>query len=268
MAAMKWVCFVVLATFGILLATPAVNAISYTGSLTYSYYPPDDPTTDGLMATGEGWAGAPDEVVTHGNKPPSIVHHPGSDITMTWTVDNDAPRTGFPWRYTYTLSIVNATMGSGLSHVIIETSTVPEFQMSDLVGFSSNVSGVVSTLDTWEEQGSSNPNLPAPIYGIKFDTPGSPTDLTLTFWSDRAPVWGDFYAKDGGNPTNSVWNKGLTNPDSDPAGLPANGSVNFSILRPDSYTSGGGPSQVPEPLTMAGLGLGLCGLVRYVRRRR
>ena len=49
-----------------------------------------------------------------------------------------------------------------------------------------------------------NPNLPANLYGVKADTGTDPNTQppgvaggTYTFSSTQAPVWGDFYMKDG-----------------------------------------------------------------------
>jgi len=62
--------------------------------------------------------------------------------------------------------------------------------------------------------GNSNPLLPAPITGVKFDAP-NPNDLPyiFSFDSDRAPVYGDFYAKAGNPPPNgyAVFNSGEGN---------------------------------------------------------
>jgi hypothetical protein len=68
------------------------------------------------------------------------------------------------------------------------------------------------------------------------------TDWTATLVTARAPVWGDFYIKDGktGGIDNSAWNTGFL--DADPLDLPADRSINNHVLVPDTYTT-----PVPEP---------------------
>ncbi len=84
------------------------------------------------------------------------------------------------------------------------------------------------------------------------------------FFSTRAPVWGDFYAKDGragGMGLNEAYNNGFGNPD--PLDGPTNGSIGYKVLRPDTSTT-----VVPEPGTMLLMGIGLAGagIVRKFRK--
>ena len=73
------------------------------------------------------------------------------------------------------------------------------------------------------------------------------------------PVWGDFYAKDGKvqGVTNTLWNAGFTNPDTDPSDAPSDGTADSHVLVPDTT--------IPEPASAALLGVGLAGLL--ARRR-
>jgi hypothetical protein len=89
-----------------------------------------------------------------------------------------------------------------------------------------------------------------PITGVKFDDTVGDAPFTVTFESNRAPVWGDFYVK-GGN-LSFAYNAGLTDHLSE--------DVNDFIARPNGV--------VPEPGTLAMLGLGLAGLRQWSRRKR
>ncbi len=223
---------------GVLLVASAAGAASYSGSL--SYTPP--PPADGVMvyAGGRDW--------------------PEYSITMSWTViDEDNTYPLFPWKYSYAFTVAG-TKGA-ISHLILETTE--GLAVNDFAGLTG------ATLDPenpigMQETGS--PYLPEPVYGIRFNPPSSEQmSMTWSFFSNRAPVWGDFYVRDGlpqGQP-NVAWNTGFTTPnDVDPTDGPANGSVSYHILRPDGVS---GPP-IPEPFTMATALLAIAGFGLYVRR--
>jgi hypothetical protein len=184
---------------------------------------------------------------------------PKFNITLSWIVtDEEAGPTGFPWKYTYTFTTTGN--GAAASHVILETSsTFRSNDIKDLTG--ANMENV-----ELQKVSSGNPNMPGDVYGIRFvPSTGSTNNMTWTFWSDRIPVWGDFYAK-GGNDntaynhtTTSTGEKGFTTHDTDPTEPAANGSLNCHILRPDTVTV------IPEPATIV-LILFSSGLI--LKRRR
>jgi len=193
---------------------------------------------------------------------------PGTPVTsLTYTVSRDTPAD--PWLYEY---VFTTTAQGGLSHLVIEVSAPsddgPGFTEDDVVPDSASVSYELGTATS----ANGNPNIPGSIYSLKFDGNGQTTD-TISFKSFKAPVWGDFYAKDGkagGLGVNTAWNAGflaadpLLPPDTDP------GLTDFHILRPDTEDDPGGgttptgdPPLIPEPHV-----LGLAGIAALAARRR
>lgn len=167
-------------------------------------------------------------------------------VTFAWEVTDNTTA----WHYKYTLSVPTQS----ISHFIIEVSSI--FSLGDMSNAQALEGSFGSILLEDFDQSNGNPDIPGTIHGIKFDdTTG--TTLTIEFDSIRKPVWGDFYAKDGGNPTNQAWNVGLTASDTDPSAPASNGSVDNHVLVPDSY--------VPEPASLALL-IGSVGCL--LRRRR
>lgn len=180
------------------------TAQTYSGSLTTT-----DGISGGIRGTGTWWP-----------------------MTISWQVywDNDL------WHYRYELT----STGKDISHFIIEVS--PSFSSEDILNCSWDYSYV--EIDTFTDgQGNSNPNIPGPIYGIKFDGYGPDSEYwVISFDSRRAPVWGDFYAKDGvsqGVGVNAAWNEGFLR--DDPTAPPSNDTIDNHILRPDTVT------EIPEP---------------------
>lgn len=116
-------------------------------------------------------------------------------------------------------------------------------------------------LGLFGDEGKSNPGIPGDIYGLKFDTSNFFSLFTIV--SDRAPMWGDFYAKDGKYKGNDVF---LYN---DGFGLESSASVydkeapyGFALV-PNTVTS-----QVPEPGSLALLSLGLLGAGFTLKRQK
>jgi hypothetical protein len=124
--------------------------------------------------------------------------------------------------------------------------------------------------------GGSNPGIPGDIYGVKLNTDEF-GGTALSFSTDHAPVWGDFYAKDGtagGLGDNYAYNVGFT-PDtgsgvtSDQGG-PASATGPFLnwIPRPDGVVIIRDPvDPVPEATTIA-MWLGLAGVFGVGLRAR
>ncbi len=171
------------------------------------------------------------------------------------------------WYYQYSLVVP----AKGISHILLEVSD--EFATADIVSPAPSGIGDLNWYSA-TSHGNSNPSLPSLFRAIKIENAGSELSWAWSFYSPRAPVWGDFYAKDGvnnvsGQKTNVVlWNAGFGSPDSDPTDAPADGSVGYHILRPDTFNEGVPPNgETPELSTWLLLSLsGLAGA--FVARRR
>jgi len=171
------------------------------------------------------------------------------NLTLSWDITRDAD-SGL-WTYTYTL----ATTQKDPSHFILET-TQSDTAFSVLDGSSADIKGPQS----WSVSGS-NPEMPNEIFGIKFDFGGNPVTYTLV--TDRAPVYGVFYTKDGksGGEWAVAWSNALNHAD-----YRTNtdlSSLDF-IVRPDGEAQ---PSAVPLPAAFWPFASGIAGLVALRRQR-
>ena len=158
--------------------------------------------------------------------------------TIEWTVSDNLNGS---WHYEYTLTVPE-TEGD-VSHFIIEVSD--GFDDTDIFNEIGPFTG--TEVKTHLGMSAGNPSMPEDMYGIKFDGVTG-TAVTISFDAWRMPVWGDFYAKCGGTPTNEAWNMGFGSPDIDPTDPPISGTIDNHILVPDTY--------IPEPSTLLLLALG------------
>jgi hypothetical protein len=132
----------------------------------------------------------------------------GNHFTVSWVITNPVAGT---WHYSYTFSGTATTGGQGLSHFILDTfDTCINVAAGTLADPNCITNNAVTVSPADYTSAPSNPNFPvgADIIGVKFNVVGGPAlPVTITFDSDRAPVYGDFYVKVANS--TSAYNNGL-----------------------------------------------------------
>lgn len=157
------------------------------------------------------------------------------DFTISWNISQEDSY----WYYQYCIDAKKDP-----SHLILEVTRDCNFQL-----FSRDDFEGPKLFD--------GDYLPEDIFGVKFEF--DDCQSCFSFKTERAPVYGSFYAKSGYDSTSQEWTFAYN------TGLLGNGCDPYDfIVRPD----GDGPIPTPEPATMAMLGLGLGALGISRRRRR
>ena len=196
-----------------------------------------------------------------------------SGISLSWEIFYDEPSAN--WTYEYTLAGASGKGVPGISHFNLEVSSGNNpFTAANIKGPFDDGHGTLLDPDTLGDEGGSSPGIPGTFWAVKWDEVGDiPTGL-FRIVTNRAPTWGDFYAKGG---QSGVWNTGFVAGELgdplDPAadGPHIGGDGLYHLLVPDSLEIPPPPpppgEQVPEPLTALAF-VGAAGFVgRYIRRR-
>ncbi len=125
----------------------------------------------------------------------------GGGFQIQWNITQSGPN----FHYIYTISNQSGgNLAKDLSHILFEVS--PSINTSNVNSIIFNANPSISDgPKTFGPSDPSNPGIPGDLYGIKFENFSNPGQPTIEFDSTRAPIWGDFYSKDGKNNQNDVF---------------------------------------------------------------
>jgi MYXO-CTERM domain-containing protein len=171
-------------------------------------------------------------------------------IQVCW----DVAYTSGAWEYEYTVSTFSGTSTENrrLSHLWMEVTEGAAASDFVLTG---------AAIDDGPKTHSGGPaedGFPGTMYGIKIGG-NDATTFTFTIRTGRAPVWGDWYAKDGSGTW--AYNAGFNL--ADPTSNALLAVENDHIVRPNGMDK---PAPAPGAASLVGLGLAAAAVHR--RRRR
>lgn len=131
-------------------------------------------------------------------------------MKLSWNISQSNGQ----YTYVYSWSKLDGSALAGTpSHMLLEVS--PTYTSANTLSTTPR-RGDVTAPTTFDgaSSGNSNPSLPGSLFGIKFDYEAN----SYTLVTDRAPIWGDLYSKNGrtgsagsGNSRafNAAWNSGF-----------------------------------------------------------
>jgi hypothetical protein len=201
-------------------------------------------------------------------------------LTLSWTVAS----VGSNWQYDYTLAGATKAVDKYLTNFDLGTSS--DFSPSDILSWTAYRASATtnaspstginmidvssSTTASLSAASITEPSSPSKtIYGIQWHISGAPTNIvkdyastmfTLSFLSDRSPLWGDFLAwseTSSGGSSPLAWDKQFGIPTTALVGDGNNGGY---VLVPGAT--------VPVPPSLILFGSGLISLIGFGFRKR
>lgn len=155
----------------------------------------------------------------------------------------------FHYEYTFSGSIDPVQQLKNFSHLLLELS--PGVVIGDIKNLTGATPEAINPIFDWTSQ-QGNPGLPGTLHGIKLNPVAGSNIFTFSFDINRAPVYGNFYAKDGGgtDPATAVIAMNWALQYGDP--------ISFDKFQ---YIAVPDTTAVPIPGSLLLLGSGLLGLV-------